>query len=31
MHQQMLANMQREDLQNVYQLLSQQILERHRK
>ncbi|MCO8093021.1 Rossmann-like and DUF2520 domain-containing protein [Acinetobacter lwoffii] len=31
MHQQMLANMQREDLQNVYQLLSEQILERHRK
>ncbi|MFV5507075.1 Rossmann-like and DUF2520 domain-containing protein [Acinetobacter sp. 197] len=29
MHQQMLANMQREDLQNVYQLLSQQILRRH--
>ncbi|ENW86559.1 MULTISPECIES: Rossmann-like and DUF2520 domain-containing protein [Acinetobacter] len=31
MHQQMLANRQRADLQNVYQLLSQQILEHHQK
>lgn len=31
MHQQMLAKMQREDLQQVYQLLSQQILARHPK
>ncbi len=31
MHRQMLANMQREDLQNVYQLLSQHILTRHQK
>ncbi|WP_264766489.1 MULTISPECIES: Rossmann-like and DUF2520 domain-containing protein [unclassified Acinetobacter] len=31
MHQQMLATMQRADLYKVYQLLSQQILERHQK